>query len=282
LSALHALNADLHCHSTMSDGALAPNIVAQRAAEKGVQLWALTDHDELAGLVSARAAALERKMKFVSGVEISVTWASMTIHIVGLGIDESSPVLAEHLRVLRSGRDGRGQLIGKLLEKEGIPGTYEGALTHVSNPSLLSRTHFARHLVKSGVCRDTADVFSRYLAEGKPGYVPHEWAKLSDAVSWILDSGGVAIVAHPGRYKFRGVQRNSFFEDFKTAGGTAIEVVSGSHTPDQYDEYAKIAKQWDFLASRGSDFHSPTEGYSELGSLPPLPRDLEPVWERFI
>jgi len=273
------LKADLHCHSTVSDGTLAPSAVAATAHAAGVELWALTDHDEVDGIAEARAAACELGMGFVAGVEISVTYAGETVHIVGLRIDETNATLRAGLVATRSGRDARGREIAAQLAAVGIPGAYEGALKYVGNPDLMSRTHFARYLVEVGVCPTLPDVFRKYLTEGKPGYVPHRWASLADAVGWIRGAGGVAVVAHPGRYKFDRMTEGALFDEFQALGGAAIEVVTGSHTPDQYALYAEQARRYGFQASRGTDFHAPGEARVDFSQLPPLPAGLTPVWQ---
>jgi 3',5'-nucleoside bisphosphate phosphatase len=272
------LKVDLHCHSTVSDGLLAPAAVAACAHKAGVNVWALTDHDEVGGITQARQAATQLGMHFVPGVEISITWAAQTVHIVGLQIDETHPALLQGLADTRSGRDRRGRDISALLEQAGIPGAYEGALKYVGNPALMSRTHFARYLVEIGACASIPDVFRHYLSEGKPGYVPHRWASLEQAVSWIRSAGGIAVIAHPGRYKYGPVAEAALFDSFRDLGGTAIEVVTGSHTPDQYGTYAEIARRYGFLASRGTDFHAPGETRVDFANLPPLPSGLTPVW----
>lgn len=272
------LNVDLHCHSTVSDGALAPAEVASRARQNGVDVWALTDHDEVGGIPEARAAAETLGLRFVSGVEISVTWAGRTVHIVGLGFDEQDEALRGGLAATRSGRERRAREMALQLQAVGIDHAFEGALKYVGNPDLISRTHFARYLVELGVCADTAEVFRNYLVEGKPGYVPHRWAELSEAIGWIRGAGGIAVVAHPGRYDFNDLELDVFLNEFKRFGGLGIEVVTGSHTEDEFDRFAQVARQYGFLASRGADFHAPGESHTELGALPPLPADLVPVW----
>jgi predicted metal-dependent phosphoesterase TrpH len=271
------VNIDLHCHSKVSDGALAPAEVARRAARGGVQVWALTDHDELGGLAEAREAAQAEGMRFVAGVEISVTWRGSTIHVVGLRIDAANPALAEGLARVRGGRGERAHAIAAELAKAGIEGALEGALERAENPAMIGRTHFARYLVDTGWVADTRDAFRRYLVPGKPGYVPHRWAALEDAVRWIRSAGGQAVLAHPGRYGFSAGALDSLLLEFRGAGGEAIEVVTGSHSPEQARHYAAIAREYDFAASRGSDFHGPEEG-AEFGSLPPLDPALRPVW----
>ena len=273
------LNADLHCHSVVSDGTLTPEVLAARAAANGVELWALTDHDEIGGQARAAAAAAANGMAYLTGTEISVTFANETVHIVGLGFDATNPIIVNGLAKTRGGRSERAMEMSDGLAKVGIKGAYDGALTFVGNPELISRTHFARFLVESGVCKDTYEVFRKYLTEGKPGYVPHRWASLGDAVGWIRQSGGVAVIAHPGRYKFTANEEFALFSEFKTHGGQGVEVVTGSHSTAEYVEYAAVAKEFGMAASRGSDFHSPDESRIDLGTLPMLPGDLTPVWE---
>ena len=273
------LNADLHCHSVVSDGTLTPEALAARAKTNGVELWTLTDHDEIGGQHRAAAAAKALGLPYLTGAEISVTFAGETVHIVGLGFDANDEAMHQGLRNTRGGREQRAMEMSDGLAKIGIQGAFEGALKFVSNPELISRTHFARFLVESGVCRDTSEVFRKYLTEGKPGYVPHRWASLKDAVRWITDAKGVAVVAHPGRYKFTANEEHALFLEFKAHGGRAIEVVTGSHAPAEYIEYADKALEYGFAASRGSDFHSPDESHMDLGKLPWLPGALTPVWE---
>ncbi|QNA89937.1 PHP domain-containing protein [Massilia sp. Dwa41.01b] len=273
-----SLKVDLHCHSNVSDGVLAPIAVAAYARKAGVGVWALTDHDEVGGIKAARVAADELGMHFVSGVEISVTWANQTVHLVGLQIDEDDPALLAGLAATRHGRDARGREIARQLDAAGIPNAYEGAVKYVGNPDLLSRTHFARYLVECGACQTTAEVFKKYLTEGKPGYVPHRWASLEDAMGWIKSAGGIPVIAHPGRYKFTQTGEDALFDTFRQLGGNAIEVVTGSHTPDQYATYAEVARRYGFLASRGTDFHAPGESRVEFDALPPLPSGVTPVW----
>ena len=282
MSSFSAINADLHCHSVVSDGTLTPEELAQRAHANGVKLWSLTDHDELGGQERAKAAAAALKMDYLAGVEISVTWMGQTIHIVGLGIDHHDAGILDGLKRTREGRGDRAKQMAEQLLKVGIPGAYEGALHYAGNHDLISRTHFARFLVEQGVCRNTEHVFKNYLIEGKPGYVPHQWASLDNAVNWIKSAGGVAVIAHPGRYsRLNAMQMDELYKHFKDLGGLAIEVITGSHSPDQYKTFARIAQQYGFLASRGSDFHDPNESHIDLGNLPYLPDHLTPVWSAF-
>ncbi|MFT4268499.1 MAG: 3',5'-nucleoside bisphosphate phosphatase [Xenophilus sp.] len=273
------LNADLHCHSVVSDGTLTPEELAARAQANGVDLWALTDHDEVGGQHRAAEAARACGLRYLTGTEISVTFAAETVHIVGLGFDPDDAAMTRGLYDTRGGRGQRAREMAEQLARVGIHGAYEGALTFVGNPELISRTHFARFLVEQGHCKDTAEVFRKYLTEGKPGYVPHRWAALRDAVRWINDAGGLAVIAHPGRYRFTANEEYALFTEFQAHGGRAVEVVTGSHTPAEYAEYAGKAREFGLAASRGSDFHSPGESRCDLGSLPPLPEGLTPVWE---
>ena len=279
MSPKNILNADLHCHSVISDGTLTPEALAERAKANGVELWALTDHDETGGLRRAAAAAKAQGLNYLTGAEISVTFAGETVHIVGLGFDADNAALTQGLHNTRGGRSQRAMDMAEGLAKVGIKGAFEGALKFVSNPELISRTHFARFLVESGVCSETHEVFRKYLTEGKPGYVPHRWATLHDAVTWITQAGGVAVIAHPGRYKFTANEEYALFTEFKAHGGQAVEVVTGSHTTQEYVKYAETAKEFGLAASRGSDFHSPDESRTDLGALPFLPGELTPVWD---
>ncbi|WP_313076670.1 3',5'-nucleoside bisphosphate phosphatase [Melaminivora sp.] len=273
------LNADLHCHSTVSDGTLTPEDLAARAHANGVQLWALTDHDEIGGQHRAIAAAHALGLDYLTGVEISVSFLHATVHIVGLGFDADDAQLHQGLAETRGGRGGRAQEIARQLAQVGICDAYEGALRHAGNPELISRTHFARFLVETGVCSDTPEVFRRYLTEGHPGYVPHQWAALGDAVRWIREAGGMAVIAHPARYRFSPTEEYALFSEFKGHGGQGVEVVTGSHAPSEYPVYAAMAQEFGLAASRGSDFHSPGESHTDLGGLPDLPGQLTPVWE---
>ena len=273
------INADLHCHSTVSDGTLEPEALAARAKAHGVDLWALTDHDELDGQHRAREAALALGMDYLSGAEISVSFAGTTVHIVGLGFDPDDGALQAGLAETRGGRRSRAMEMADGLARVGIKGAFEGALPFVGNPELISRTHFARFLVEAGICADTSEVFRRFLTEGKPGFVPHRWAALGDAVRWITQAGGLAVIAHPARYRFTPTEEYALFTEFIAHGGRGVEVVTGSHSAAEQIRYADTALEFGLLASRGSDFHSPSESHTDLGTLPDLPGRLTPVWE---
>lgn len=276
------MNVDLHSHSTVSDGLLAPDQVARRAQANKVEMWALTDHDEVGGLALAEQTATSLGMQFIPGVEISVTWLGKTVHIVGLNIDYQQPDLIDALRYVRSGRVQRSVQIAQALQDLGVSGALVGAKSYATNPELVSRTHFARFLLDQGHCASMQEVFSKYLGEGRPAFVPMQWASLENAVRWIHEAGGVAVIAHPGRYEFTTLQFDLLFERFKDLGGQGIEVLTGSHTPDQYPHYARIAKRYDFDASSGSDFHGFSEGRMDLGGLPALPAGLRPIWQRWV
>ncbi len=268
---------DLHCHSTVSDGVLTPTEIVNHAAEKGVRVLALTDHDDVAGLATARAVAEAHGMQFINGVEISVTWRRRTLHIVGLKINPEYAPLVEGLANIRAGRHTRAEGMAQALEKVGIHGALEGAYEY-SKGGIISRTHFARFLIEKGYAKDTKAVFKRYLVKGKPGYVEHQWASLEDAMAWILGSGGVAVIAHPGRYDLGRVSMLELMHEFRALGGAAIEVVTASHTVDQYQEFAKVAKSFDLASSMGSDYHGKGQTYIEMGRLPSLPSHCVPVW----
>jgi predicted metal-dependent phosphoesterase TrpH len=271
-------NYDLHCHSTASDGLLAPAELVRRAAGNGVEILALTDHDEICGLAEARAEAGALGLRFIDGVEVSISWGGITIHVVGLNIDPRNLQLQQGLQAIRQGRTERAKRMAQDLERVGIPGSLEGAYAYVDNPNLIGRTHFARFLVEKHYVGDVKSAFQNYLVNGKPGYVPHQWATLEDGVSYIKAGGGIPVVAHPGRYKLTRTEMRNFLGEFRDAGGAGIEVVTSSHTAEQYLEYAILAKEFGFLASRGSDFHGPGESRVDLGRLPDLAAGLKPVW----
>jgi predicted metal-dependent phosphoesterase TrpH len=278
------LDYDLHSHSSVSDGLLAPADLVARAAERGVKHLALTDHDDTGGLAAAASHAAQYDMQLINGVEISVSWRSHTLHIVGLNIDPAHVPLAEGLRGIREGRRERAQRMAEALARAGIGGAFEGAYRHASNPNMIGRTHFARFLVESGHSKDVRSVFRNYLVKGKPGYVPHQWAMLSDALGWIAGSGGIAVLAHPGRYmmgraKMGRPTMRELLGEFVALGGRGIEVVSGSHTPEQFAEFARYAGEFGLYASCGSDYHGPGESYFDLGRLPDFPLGCRPVWE---
>ncbi len=277
-------NFDLHNHTIASDGLLTASALVALAVKNGCDALALTDHDTTAGLVEAQQAADALKLRFIPGVEISVSWTpnadakSTTLHIVGLGFDAENPVLAAGLSGIREGRTARAKLIGDDFARIGMPGMFEAAYGFAENKSMIGRTHFARALVARGEVNEVGKAFNRYLTPGRPGFVPHRWASLGDAVAWIIAAGGVAVIAHPGRYKLQKADMTQLLGEFKDLGGRSIEVMTGSHSPPQFREYALRAKEFGFLASRGADYHGPGESHYEPGRVPLLPDDLTPVW----
>ena len=275
------LRYDLHSHSTYSDGLLTPDAVVRRAAMRGVDVLALTDHDDTAGLREARSTADEVGITFIPGAELSVSWESHTLHILGLNIDATNTALDEGLARIRSGRDARARRIGEGLAVAGIAGAYDGARKYVTSDRLMSRTHFARYLVEAGHAKDTKDVFKRFLTPGKPGYVKHAWATMAEAVDWIHGAGGVAVIAHPGRYKVSSTAMRRLLGEFRDAGGDGIEVLSPSHTPAQFAEYSTYARVFGMAASCGSDYHGPGEGWMDLGDLPDMPAGVTPIWSKW-
>lgn len=271
------LNIDLHCHSNVSDGVLPPEEVVARAAANGVDALALTDHDDVSGLAEAREAAAVAGMAFIPGVEISVTWHGKTVHIVGLRIDPEHPELVDGLQGIRNGRIERARRMGNDLAQSGIPGAYEGAYEYAANKQMVGRTHFARWLVAQGHVPDIRSAFRHYLTPGHPGYVEHEWTSLENAVSWIRASGGMAVIAHPGRYPFDLREQHRLLDAFRAMGGEGVEVITGSHHPSEYGKWADLARAFGLKASRGADFHAPGEGV-DIGRLPALPHYCQPVW----
>lgn len=274
-------NFDLHNHSTRSDGLLSPTRLIELAARNGVDVVALTDHDTTAGVEEAADAAQAAGIRFVAGVEISVSWGETTLHVVGLGVDSRAPALEAGLRSLREGRVGRARRIAAELERLGFPDMLEGALALAGSELKLSRAHFARHLVERGGAKHTQAAFDKYLGRGRPAYVAHRWTTLENAVSWIRGAGGTAVLAHPGRYDLKPMMRSELLREFREFGGAAIEVVTGSHRPQEYALWQREALAHGFMASRGADYHGPGESPHEPGSLPPLHGSLTPVWSHW-
>jgi len=269
---------DLHSHSTHSDGLLTPPELVRRAAERGVHVLALTDHDELSGLVEAETEARASRLTLVAGAEISVTWRDLTVHVLGLRLDPTCAELRDGLGAIRAGRAERARRIGASLAEAGIPDAYEGALAFVTSERLVSRTHFARFLVETGHVREVKEVFKRYLARGKPGYVEHAWAALPDSIGWIHAAGGRAVLAHPGRYKLSTDALRELLAEFRDVGGDGLEILSPSHRADQVADFAAHARRLGLFASSGSDYHGPGESYVDLGDMPELPSGVTPVW----
>lgn len=272
------LNIDLHSHSSCSDGLFSPDSLVERAVSNGAKALALTDHDMVKGVAQARIACHKAGIHFVPGVEISITWQGRSVHIVGLQVDENNEEFKRNLNANRSGRVERAKEIARRLEQQGIPGAYEGVINQVSDPIVISRKHFSRFLVDAKVCPNTDEAFDRYLKKGRHAYVFHEWTSLEKAVNWIKGAGGVAVIAHPGRYDISKQSLFDLFDTFKEIGGTGIEVVTGSHGRDLYPYFADVAKRYGFLASAGSDFHAPGENYLDVGKIPQLPEGLTPIW----
>jgi len=268
---------DLHAHSTVSDGLLTPTQLVEHAANNGVRVLALTDHDDIRGLPEARHAAAKQNIHLINGVEISVSWNKRTLHVVGLNIDPDDEMLNSALADVRAARIERARKMSQGLEKVGIYGAFEAASEYAED-GILTRVHFARFLVEKNYAKDTKSVFKKFLVKGKPGYVEHEWMSLESAVGLIKKSGGVAVLAHPGRYEIKRTSMLLLLEEFRALGGEAIEVVTGSHTTAQYVEYAKYAQMFGLKASQGSDYHGHGISFMGMGRLPAMPSQCVPVW----
>lgn len=267
---------DLHCHSTASDGVMSPDALVRLAAENGVNVLALTDHDSTAGHTEAALAARAVGIHFIPGIEISVSWQKRLIHIVGLGVDGSFAELQKGLARLCELRQQRAEAIGARFEKIGMSGVYEGACALAGG--VVSRSHFAMHLVERGDVRDIQQAFKKYLQKGKRCYVGCEWASLEEALGWIHGAGGQAVVAHPARYKMNRRLMRAFLADFKALGGVGLEVACSSHSGEEVQTMAQLAEEFTLLASVGSDFHSSENNWARLGRLPHLPDSCIPIW----
>lgn len=271
---------DLHCHSTASDGSLTPTELIVRAKAKGVTSLALTDHDTINGQQEAKDAAQENAINFISGVELSTTWENKCFHIVGLNIDPKHSGLTQGISKLQTLRAERTKTIALKLEKKAITGSYE-AVIKAAKGGMVTRTHFSNYLLDQHHVSTQQEAFDRYLGEGKPAFVSTVWAELHDAINWINQAKGVAVVAHPLRYKLTVSWMRRFLSFFKEAGGQGIEVVTGHSNPDEIRRAILYAKHYDLFASVGSDFHTPDNQWVELGRLPPLPATVTPIWELF-
>lgn len=270
---------DLHTHSNVSDGKLSPKELVRLAHANGVGLLSLTDHDTMDGTHAAHREAEALGMGFIPGVEVSSTWGGRTIHVVGLGIDPEGAGVDEFFRDACVKRDNRGKLIAERLAEHGFEGAYEGALALCGNKDNLSRTHFAAWLHEQGHVHAYQDAFDKYLAADKPCFVDAGWPAVREAVEFIRDQNGIAVLAHPGRYHFdQDWMIQALLDDFKKAGGEAIEVCSGSQTPADDVRFAQAAREMDFLASTGSDWHSTRSKRPTPGLQPQIPADLTPVW----
>lgn len=273
---------DLHCHSTVSDGMLSPTEIVKLAHQNGCTLLSLTDHDHTGGLNEARQEATKLGLRFINGVEVSVTWRGKTIHIVGLDFDETHQPLQNLLNKVRQGRLQRLASISEKLEKKGIDGVYDGALALATNPEMVSRTHIAEFLLQHNHVRNKQQAFTKYLGEGKSCSVKHEWASLADCIDTINHAGGFAIIAHPMRYGLSATAKRNLFEEFKSLGGAGIEVHSGNCNKNDRLNYALLAERFGLMASSGSDFHRLNDfSGGILGACPDLPENCHPVWQHF-
>lgn len=271
---------DLHCHSTASDGALAPSALIQRAHQQGVTALALTDHDTTDGLKEAALAANDCGMRLIPGIELSASYANQCLHIVGLNIDPGQSLLMEGLAKQQALRDQRAQKIAEKLEKKGIVGVYQ-AVIQAAGSGEITRSHFADFLLAQGYVSTQQEAFDKYLSKGKSAFVPTQWAALEDTIAWIRAAGGVAVIAHPLRYNMSAKWMNAALAAFKHAGGQAVEVVTGRASADDIQRSLQFATKHQLHASLGSDFHNPQNQWVELGRLAPLPTKAIPVWALF-
>ncbi|KAB7623711.1 PHP domain-containing protein [Alkalilimnicola sp. S0819] len=271
---------DLHCHSTASDGTLAPAELVRRAAGEGVELLALTDHDTMDGVPEAAEQARREGIRLLPAAELSVDFRGRTLHVVGLNMDPDTPVLREGLARLQALRAARGEAIGRRLEQRcGLEGATEAARA-VAGEAALTRSHYARALVAAGHVPDAEQAFKRYLKRGRPAYVRAQWVPMAQALDWIREAGGLPVLAHPLGYGFTGAWLRRVLEAFVEAGGVGLEVVAGRRTqPRMIEQLAGYCHKYSLMGSVGSDFHHPGNPFVELGRLPPLPAGIRPVWE---
>ncbi len=269
--------ADLHCHTSASDGALRPRDLLRRAAEQGVELLAITDHDTVDGfaeLDSAETGGVE----LVAGIEFSTHWRGQSIHVVGLDIDLGCRSLAAAIERQQATRAERATMIADRLARLGFADTLAGA-RRIAGGSPIGRPHFARHLLETGGVRSIDAAFRKYLGPGKAGDVKYCWPPLDTIVGWIRAAGGVAVLAHPGKYRMTNARLGALAGEFRDCGGMALEVLCGRQSADMTRRLARICSEHGLHASCGSDFHTPGQPWSELGRFGRLPGGCRPVWE---
>ncbi|MDT1343799.1 RNase AM [Escherichia coli] len=275
----YAVIYDLHSHTTASDGCLTPEALVHRAVEMRVGTLAITDHDTTAAIAPAREEISRSglALNLIPGVEISTVWENHEIHIVGLNNDITHPLMCEFLAQQTERRNQRAQLIAERLEKAQIPGALESA-QRLAQGGAVTRGHFARFLVECGKASSMADVFKKYLARGKTGYVPPQWCTIEQSIDVIHHSGGKAVLAHPGRYNLSAKWLKRLVAHFAEHHGDAMEVAQCQQSPNERTQLATLARQHHLWASQGSDFHQPCP-WIELGRKLWLPAGVEGVWQ---
>ena len=269
------MNVDLHCHTTVSDGALSPAQLIALAVDREIDMLAITDHDSIDCYRQIDTARAD--LTLITGIELSTTWQGRSVHIVGLNIDLKNPALLEGVSQQSLARDQRAVKISQRLEKLGFENTLQGARS-ISNGGQIGRPHFAQHLVQIHAVTSVQQAFNKYLGSGKAGDIKEHWASLEDVISWIRNAGGVAVLAHPTKYKMTRTKLCLLIEDFIDAGGEAMEVISGAQNPSITGSMAALCHKYNLLASCGSDFHAPEQPWASLGHVPQLPSNCKPVW----
>ncbi|HSM31643.1 MAG TPA: PHP domain-containing protein [Woeseiaceae bacterium] len=266
---------DLHSHSTASDGSLEPDALLVLAAECGVDALAITDHDTLSGF--DRVDISVSRTRLIPGIEFSTTWRKYGVHIVGLNVDPACAALRGGVHRQQQSRHERARLIAQKLRSKGLPDMLDDVL-QIAGGEPVGRPHFAEHLVRAGIVKDTRAAFRKYLGAGKPGDVRRCWASLPEVVGWIVGAGGTAVLAHPAKYGLTKTKLRALATDFRAAGGEAIEVVCGQQSANTTAHLARLANELDLAASCGSDFHHGDNAWSRPGRFPPLPQGVRPVW----
>ena len=269
---------DLHCHSTASDGSFAPAVLVQRAAERGIRTLAITDHDTAEGFRQGQKEAQAAGITLISGIELSCVWGGITVHIVGLNFDPDSPVMKAAEQAQTAARDHRAELIAERVGKRLQHAFDMDAVRAYAGGAQIGRPHFARYMLDRELVPSMAVAFSKYLGAGKPGDVKAGWPPMEDVVRWIVESGGVAVMAHAHLYKMTRTKLRACLTDFADAGGRALEVAYGQMDNNQSGQMAALAREFELLGSCGSDFHGPNRFGLDLGVMPAFPKDVTPVW----
>ncbi|NKB38090.1 MAG: PHP domain-containing protein [Gammaproteobacteria bacterium] len=273
------MKVDLHTHTSASDGELSAASLIQRAEAAGIEMLAITDHDTVAAY-SDNGKLMLKTGRLITGIEFSSQWKKTGVHIVGLNISLESDSIKEGVLHQSQARRDRAMRIAEKLEKLGIENVWKN-VEAIAGDSVIGRPHFARFLVESGVCNSIRQAFSSYLGAGKTGDVKQFWAPYEKIITWVREAGGVAVLAHPEKYKLTRTKLSLLLDDFQDAGGEAMEVVSGKQSKDITEKLSRLCCQKNLLASVGSDFHQPGQSWSELGQTSALPGECKTVWGRW-
>ena len=275
------MKVDLHSHSYYSDGVYSPSEVIELANQVKCDLFSLTDHDTTVGVLEAQERADDLSLNFIPGVEISAFWQNMTIHILGIGVNVDNDILQKGLRRNQELRKERAEKIAHGLRRTGIKDVLEKTRA-LSKTNMITRTHFAQMLIQEGYCKDMKSVFRRFLTGKKPGASRVEWANFEEVIGWIHSAGGLAVLAHPFRYRMTQTKIKKMLSDYKGALGDGIEVVTGTSTEEEVNLASRWASDFNLLISSGSDYHGWPNQRVNIGSLKEVPNSDNLIWNHLL